>query len=149
MFKNYLKIAWRNLKRNKGYAAINIIGLSLGIACAILIFTVVTFHFSFDSFHKNKDRIYRVVTELHNEQINYQTGTPPPFTKAFRNDYSFVEKATRAVTFRRQVSIPAENKKFDEDNGIACVEPAFFEIFDWVLCYSGCFLRIPGRKSAI
>ena len=131
MLRNYFKIAWRNLKRNKAYAAINIIGLSLGIACAILIFTVVSFHLSFDNFHKNKDRIYRVVTELHNEQINYQSGTPPAFTKAFKTDYSFIEKGARAVTFRRQVTIPAENKKFDEDDGIVVTEPSFFEIFNF------------------
>jgi len=133
MLKNYFKIAWRNLKRNRAYATINVVGLSLGIACAILIFVLVSFHLSFDGFHKNKGRIYRVVTELHNEEINYQPGTPPAFTKAFKNDYTFIEKAARAVRFRRQVSIPAENKKFDEDDGIVCTEPAFFEIFDFPL----------------
>ncbi len=133
MLKNYFKIAWRNLKRHKSYAAINIVGLSLGIACAILIFTVVSFHFSFDNFHTKKDRIYRVVTELHNEQIDHQSGTPPAFTKAFRSDYTFIDKAARAVTFRRQVTIVSENKKFDEDDGIAVVEPSFFDIFDFPL----------------
>ncbi len=132
MLKNYFKIAWRNLKRNKAYAAINIIGLSLGIACAILIFTVVSYHFSFDNFHKNKDRIYRVVTELHNEQIDHQPGTPPAFTKAFKTDYSFIEKGGHGrLPFAGQVSIPAENKKFDEDDGIIVTEPSFFEIFDF------------------
>lgn len=47
MVKNYFKIAWRNLTKHKGYAAINIIGLSLGIACSILIFTIVAYHLSF------------------------------------------------------------------------------------------------------
>ena len=133
MLKNYFKIAWRNLKRNRAYAAINIVGLSLGIACAILIFTLVSFHLSFDGFHKNKDRIYRVVTEIHNEQIGHTPGIPPPFTKAFRDDYTFAEKTARAITFWRLVSIPAENKKFEEEDGIVCVEPAFFDIFDFPL----------------
>ena len=149
MLKNYFKIAWRNLKRHKAYAAINIIGLSLGIACAILIFTVVSFHLSFDGFHKKKDRIYRVVTELHNEQVNYQSGTPPAFTKAFKNDYTFIDKAARAVTFRRQVSIPAENKKFDEDDGIVCTEPAFFEIFDFPLTEGNIKTALNEPNSAI
>jgi len=60
MFRNYFKIGWRNLVRNKAYAAINIVGLSLGIACAILIFTLVTFHLSFDRFHPDLGRIYRI-----------------------------------------------------------------------------------------
>ena len=136
MFKNYFKIAWRNLKRNKGYAAINVLGLSLGIASSILIFTLVSFHFSFDDFHKNRDRIYRVVTEIHNEEISHTPGVPPPFAKAFRNDFTFSEKTARAVAFGGElVSIPGEgvNKKFQEDNGIACVEPSFFDIFNFPL----------------
>ena len=92
MIKNYFKIAWRNLKRNRTYAAINITGLSLGIACAILIFTLVSYHLSFDNFHKDKDRIYRIVTEIHNEQLGHTPGVPPPFAKAFRNDYAFAQK---------------------------------------------------------
>src|SRR5258706_16221412 len=115
MLKNYFKIAWRNLKRNRAYAAINIVGLSLGIACAILIYILVSFHLGFDGFHKNKDRIYRVVTEIHNEQIGHTPGIPPPFTKAFRDDYTFAEKTARAITFWKLISIPAENKKFEEE----------------------------------
>jgi putative ABC transport system permease protein len=136
MWKNYFKIAWRNLMRNKGYAAINVIGLSLGIASSILIFTMVSFHFSFDDFHKNKDRIYRVVTELHNGDIGHTPGVPPPFTKAFRNDFTFADKAARAATFWGElISIPdeRENKKFEEDNGLSCVDPEFFDIFNFPL----------------
>jgi len=149
MIKNYFKIAWRNLKRHRAYAAINIIGLSMGIACAILIFTLVSFHLSFDGFHKNKDRIYRVVTELHNEDIGHTAGVPPPFTKALRNDYTFAEKTARAITFWRMVSIPADNKKFEEDDGIVCVEPAFFEIFDFPLAEGDIKTALNAPNTAI
>ncbi len=57
MLKNYFKIAWRNLKRNKAYAAINVIGLSLGIASGILIFVLVSYHLSFDTYHKTQNRV--------------------------------------------------------------------------------------------
>jgi putative ABC transport system permease protein len=133
MLKNYFKIAWRNLKRNRAYATINVIGLSLGIACSILIFTLVSYHLSFDGFHKNKDRIYRVVTEIHNEDVGHTPGVPPPFAKAFRSDYTFAEKTARIVGFWRLISIPGENKKFEEDHGFACAEPAFFDIFNFPL----------------
>jgi len=136
MIKNYFKIAWRNLRRNKAYAFVNIVGLSLGIACAILIFVLVSFHFSFDTFHKNKDRIYRIVTELHSDGISHTPGVPPPFTKAIRNDYTFSEKAARVISFGNMlVSIPAsaDNKKFQEESGVAFAEPEFFEIFDFPL----------------
>lgn len=60
MIKNYLKIAWRNIFRHKGYATINIIGLALGIASCLLILQYVTYELGFDQQHAKKDRIYRV-----------------------------------------------------------------------------------------
>jgi len=116
MIKNYFKIAWRNLQRNKAYATINVIGLSLGIACGILIFTIVSFHLSFDTYHKNKDRVYRLVTEFHNETIEYNSAVPQPLGKAFRNDYTFAEKTARVVDYENTlISLPGEKeiKKFE------------------------------------
>jgi len=136
MFKNYFKIGWRNLMRHKSNSLINIVGLSLSIACGILIFTLVNFHLSFDDFHPNKERIYRIVTEIHNQEVSYTPGVPPPFTKAFRNDFTFAEKVARAVNFRGElisVTDGKEIKKFKEENGIVCVEPSFFEIFNFPL----------------
>src|SRR3982751_1396441 len=60
MFRNYFKTAFRNLRRNKVYSAINIIGLSLGLACAMLIMLYVKDEVSFDRFHKNVSQIYRI-----------------------------------------------------------------------------------------
>jgi len=63
MFKNYFKTGWRNIKRQKGYSIINIAGLALGMACAILIAIFIHHETSFDRFHKNADRIHRVVVD--------------------------------------------------------------------------------------
>lgn len=60
MFRNYFKTAWRNLRSQKGYAGINIFGLAIGIAACLLILQYVSFELSFEDFHVNKDRIYRV-----------------------------------------------------------------------------------------
>ena len=60
MIKNYFKIAWRNITRHKGYAAINIFGLAIGIASCLLILQYVSFELSYEDFHANKERIYRV-----------------------------------------------------------------------------------------
>jgi putative ABC transport system permease protein len=60
MIKNYFKIAWRNITRQKGYSGINIIGLAIGIAACLLILQYVSFELSYENFHENKDRIYRV-----------------------------------------------------------------------------------------
>ncbi len=136
MLKNYFKTAWRNLLRNKSYATVNIIGLGLGMASSILIFILVSYHFSFDNFHKNKDRIFRVVTELHQDGISYTPGVPPPFTKAFRSDYTFFEKVGRVVTFENSlISIHegGKSKKFQEESGVAFAEPEILEIFNFPL----------------
>src|SRR5690349_7574023 len=60
MFKNYFKIAWRNILRQKGYSGINIVGLAICIAACLLILQYVSFELSYENFQKNKDRIYRV-----------------------------------------------------------------------------------------
>ncbi len=136
MLKNYFKIAWRNLWKNKSYTFINILGLSSGIACAILIFTLVSYQFSFDTFHPAADRIYRVVTEFHYDGTEYQQGVPQPLGKAFRNDFSFLEKSARVYTSNNAlISLPGEKevKKFQEEDGVAYAEPEFFDIFRFPL----------------
>jgi putative ABC transport system permease protein len=67
MIQNYLKIAWRNIVRNKAFSGINIVGLALGVAACILILQYVAFELSFDNFHKHKDQIYRVRQDRYNE----------------------------------------------------------------------------------
>jgi len=136
MLRNYFKIALRNLQRRKAYTLINVLGLSLGFASAILIFSFVKYHLSFDTFHSKKDRIYRIVTEDHMEKVFYYPGTPPPVGKAFRNDYTFAEKVSRVfVMYGPQISLPfsSGNQKFQEGLGVAFAEPGFFDILDFPL----------------
>jgi putative ABC transport system permease protein len=152
MLKNYFTIAWRNLRRHKAYTFINIIGLSMGIACAILIFTLIHFHFSFDNFHKDKDRIYRIVTEFHDEHIDYDAAVPQPLGKAFRTDYTFADKVARIVSYHDVlISLPneKESKKFKEEDNVAYAEPAFFEIFNFPLLEGDPHTALANPNSAI
>ncbi len=152
MLKNYFKIGWRNLQRHKAYAFINIIGLSLGIACAILIFTLISFHSSFDDFHHDKDRIYRIVTEFHDEKIDYEAAVPQPLGKAFRNDYSFAEKIARVISYHDVlISVPGEKeiKKFQEEDQVAFAEPEFFDIFNFPLAEGDPFTALSNPHSAL
>ena len=137
MFKNQLKLAWRNLRKNKSYTLINILGLSSGIACASLIYTLVSYQLSFDRFHPDTDRIYRVITVFRQENnTEYQSGVPQPLGKAFLNDYSYADAAARVCVYNTAlISLPFEKevKKFVEDDGVAYADPAFFDIFRFPL----------------
>ena len=144
MIRNYFKIAYRNLQRNKAYAFINVLGLALSMTCGILIFTLVNYHLSFDNFHKNSDRIYRIVTEMHMENVSYDRGVPAPLGQVFRNEHSFGEKTARIATFTDRLIIlkkGSELIKLKEPEGIAFTEPSFFDIFNYPL--------LQGNKNTV
>ena len=151
MLKNYLKIAWRTLLRQKTYTAINVVGLTLGISAAILIFTLVSYQLSFDDFHPDKDRIYRIVTDLNSETLAHISCAPQPLGKAFRNDYNYAEKTARIVYYRNTlVSVPAaEPRKFEEEAGVAFTEASFFDIFNFPLAQGDRQTALRNPNSAI
>jgi putative ABC transport system permease protein len=134
MLKSYLTLAIRNITRAASYTIVNVSGLALGITCALLIFSMVTYHLRFDNFHNNTDRIYRFVTEQHRDQVSYAGSVPPAFGKTFSNDYTFAEKVARVCTaYDALISFEADNdlKKFTETASFA--DPEFFEIFNFPL----------------
>ena len=152
MFKNYLKIAYRNLWKNKVYSVTNIVGLATSIACCILIFTLVTYHLSFDNFHKNPDRIYRFVTEQQRDQISYVPSVPPPLAKVFRTDYNLSEQVARSVLIRNPLisfNNGKEVKKFKEKDGAVYAEPGFFEIFNFPLLQGNIKTALTEPNTAV
>ncbi len=139
MIRNYFKTALRNLRRFKGYAFINILGLAVGIAACLLIFLVLQFEISFDNHHSDSKHIYRVVSEFNNpDGKSYSSGVPFPIAPALRLDHPELKKV--AAIFQREnelISIPQEGneppKKFKEEHGIFFAEPEFFSIFNFPL----------------
>lgn len=131
---------------------INIFGLGLGSACAILIFLLVRYHLSFDNFHADPDRIYRVVTEQHRDNISYSNYVPNPLGKVFREDYTFSEQVARVATFDQElisVNSGKEIKKFKEENGVAFTETAFFNIFNYPLLQGDIKTALTEPNTAI
>ncbi|MCZ6819769.1 MAG: ABC transporter permease, partial [Calditrichaeota bacterium] len=96
MFKNYLKVAFRNLLRHKSYTFINVSGLAIGIACCLLILMYIQHEIRYEKFHKDADRIYRVTTEI-SWSGGYEKGAGAqfPVATALLNDYPAVESACR------------------------------------------------------
>src|SRR4051794_11504262 len=142
MFKNYFKTAIRNLSRNKSYAAINILGLGVGIAVCLMIFLVVEFETSFDNFHSKNDRIFRVLTEFKDPSgTGYSAGVPFPLPQTLRNDFPQLEKVTPLAADGNALFAVMDDskdqpvKKFKEEKGVFYTEPEFFEIFDFKWIY--------------
>ena len=128
MIKNYLKIAWRNLLKNKAFSFINILGLSIGIAVCFIIMLFVYDELSYDRFNKNADRIVRVVfnASINGGKIN-ESVVMPPVAQALKTDYAEVEEATRLRQDGRP-KITYQHKVFKEANA-AFVDPNFFKVF--------------------
>lgn len=121
--------------REKGSTFINISGLTLGIACSLVLFLMIQHFTSYDLDQSKRDRIYRIVTESDgNNGKNHTAGVPTVFPDAFRNDFPEAEEVV-FLSYRSEslVSIPQRNgeaKKFNEESGIVFTQPNYFKIFD-------------------
>jgi len=141
MLKNYFKIAFRNLIRNRNYTIINIAGLAFGIAVCMMIFIIIQFQTSFDNFHAKKDRVYRVLTEFHNADaatISYGKDVPFPMAMGLKTAFPQVEQVAAVWESQNdQLLILDDNgtpvKTFKEQRGVFFTEPSFFQIFDFPL----------------
>jgi putative ABC transport system permease protein len=141
MFSHYFKTAFRSLTRNRIYTMINIAGLSVGIAVCMLIFIIIQFQTSFDSFHSNKNRIYRVLTEYHHvdaANIAYGKDVPFPMPRALKTAFPQIEQVAPIFASQNdQLLIPDDNgtvvKTFKEQRGVFFTEPSFFKMFDFSL----------------
>ncbi|MCI0750624.1 MAG: ABC transporter permease [Flammeovirgaceae bacterium] len=138
MLKNYLKIALRSLWRNKTHSAINILGLSLGIACCLLIVLFVKDEWTFDTFHSKSDRIYRVyVKEDYGEnQTFFNTVTPFPMGPVLKENFAEVESQVRVNSISSIVKI--NENQFTETVTLAGQD--FFHVFD--------FKNVKGQSKA-
>lgn len=129
MFRNYLKIAWRNLIRKKGFAFINIGGLAIGMAASVLIMVWIQFEFSVDSQYEKSDRIYAVWrTNINQENVLSWDYTPTPYAAALKEQYPEVEAVTHVTEWDPMVLAVGE-KSFYEQTSF--VDPGFFEMFSF------------------
>ena len=130
MFKSYLKIAYRNIIKNKTYSFINIFGLSVGLTCCLIIFLFVKYELSFDSQHSKADRIYRVnINRNTPDGIRKESSTPFPLANALRTDFSQLEAVTH-IFAETGVQLEADEKSFSQDD-IIFVDTSFLKVFDY------------------
>lgn len=126
--ESYLKVALRCLKRHKGYSFINIAGLTIGMACSIVIAIFVFFELSFDQHHEKASQIYRVGAQFGPTTDMRGAFTAPPVAQALMDDFPEVVHAVRYSPWPRNYLISCGEKKFLE-KGIKYADANFFDVF--------------------
>ena len=125
MFRNWLVVTLRQMNRHKGYTAVNVLGLAVGMTCAMLVFIYVDFELSYDRYHEKAGRIYRVA-------VNNDARTPPAMAPALKEDFPEVVSYVRLLpttgtwVMKHEENIYYENRVYWADN-------ALFDIFDFPL----------------
>src|SRR5688572_2666227 len=135
MLKNYLTVAFRNLQRHKFFSLINIAGLAIGISASLVIYLIVQFEFNFDTFHKDGNRVYRVVSKIEFPDLTiHNSGVPVPTAKATRNEVTGLEGVTHFVEGDgMKVSVPLTGSQspavFKKQPGIIYADEEYFKVF--------------------
>ncbi|HEY4111901.1 ABC transporter permease [Puia sp.] len=145
MWKNYLTIAWRTMTRHKLYTAINVIGLAIGICSCLAIWTITHYELSFDTFHPDSERIYRLVN-THNQLAGEEAHWPnlsEPAAAQIRKEITGLETVAQFHNYNASVTIPGnhgQQKKIpkaisgENKNDLIFAEPHYFDIFkyEWI-----------------
>ena len=133
MLKQYIKIAFRSLKKNKFYALVNIIGLAVGITTFILISLFIHFHLSYDRFHENCKRIYRIDRIEHlADRVARGNETWYPIARTLKQAFPEIEKAVVCRYVDGVYLSSTKDRTFFEDDGLYA-EKSFFDIFSFKL----------------
>ena len=131
MFRNYIKIAWRSLARHKLISFVNLFGLTMGLACCLLIAAYIYRELSFDRYHKNASEIYRLTRQFNTSEGVKSlelSSVSPPFGYYFPAEFPEVEAMTRLLPIGNTPMMAGENK-FNENN-IFAADPQLFHLFD-------------------
>lgn len=150
MFSNYLKIAFRNIWKNKVFSLINILGLSIGLSAAFVIGAMVFYDLTFDKFHPDGDRIYRVTTSFKSPDGDfYNAGVTVPLAQALR-DLNMGELETVAPFFTAYplyVEIEETGSRFKSPEFVIYTDAAYFETFDykWLAGHKENALEAPNK----
>lgn len=131
MFKNYLKVAFRSLNKNRTYALINILGLALGLTVTILVFLFVNSELNYDNNWDGNERIYRAGLKANfmGQQME-GPAAPSPMANALRTEFTAIESATRIQPIKEEVLMRHEQTKLYIKNNVF-VDSAFFKVFNY------------------
>ncbi|MBO6659409.1 MAG: ABC transporter permease [Roseivirga sp.] len=136
MLKNYFITALRNLSRNRSFTIINIFGLALGISAALVLFKIVIFEKSFDTYLTNYDNLYRFTKKVISPNlVEQEAGMQNPFAEAFKTDYPDLGTPVRTFYIgENQLSVQnvtGDWTHYEQRDGISFVDEEFFKLFDY------------------
>ena len=130
MIKNYIKISFRNMKRKKGYSAINILGLIVGFVCAFLMIIFVKHELSYDQYHSKSDRIYRLLNSSNDKPDILSALSASGYAPRILNDFPEVEDTARFF-----INVGSADLKYQDDsrtvNGFIFADASMLNIFDF------------------
>src|ERR1700712_3380434 len=133
MFKNYFKTAWRSLKKNKFYSVINISGLTVGLATAVMLLLWVENELSFDKFNKDYKNIYQLSTHFKGDGDDKVWGGVPGPLAVYAKAIPSIKSIVRIQSeFDQNLSNKDKTKTFD-GNKVGYVDKGFFSLFDYKL----------------
>jgi putative ABC transport system permease protein len=140
MFKNYLKTAVRNLAKNKIFSLINVAGLSIGISSALVIYLIVSYDLSFDKFEKNRDRIYRIVSDFtFSGEAYHNSGVTYPMAKTIQKDLTGIENVVHFYTGDEvKISVAEAGKNdpqvFKKQSNLVFADDNYFKLlpYEWL-----------------
>jgi putative ABC transport system permease protein len=138
MIRNYFKVAYRTLLRNKFHSIINITGLAIGISACLIIYLIVNFELSFNKEISGYDRIYRIHSKFSGTFSGLNRGAPTAVAPHVRSNFSGVESVALFFCFGSKVEIPTgtEIKKLEKQDAVAIVDTSYFKVIDsyeWVI----------------
>ena len=153
MIRNYITVIWRNLLRNKLFSFIHILGLSMGLACAIFLLIIISYEYSYDKFHENIDRIYLLRKTMHMETMDYTTDmTGDAYGPVLKGTFPGIEENTR---FRNPGELlfnvtldDGSQSAFLESNG-AVVDSNFLKIFTFPMLQGNPETALDNNRSIL
>ena len=133
MLKNYLLISLRTLAKNRAYSFINIAGLTVGMACCLVIYVVVQHETQYDQFHSNADEIYRVNVHWQSPEFDFENAlTSAPFAPTLEATFPAIEQSVRLTPNTEKVLLRAGNTRlYALENRMIFADPSVFDIFSF------------------
>jgi putative ABC transport system permease protein len=149
MILNYIKIAFRNIARHKVYSIINILGLAIGMACAIMLLLLVRDQTSYDTHSSKYNRIYMVHSHYRFQgEDQYNIGSSFPLAGALKDEYPAIEESVRTGIYDKFYFFDQKREPIGEDS-VCYADPAIFKVFDHEFIYGSTEGALDDPKSIV